>query len=566
MATTENLGITKIESAQAQPEVPANAAIDALDKAIAGKEAIDAAGSGDLTLTSAQQLAAVLVVEGALTGARAVIVSTEKLWHVRNATTGEHALTVKTASGAGVVVPQGGWRTLFNDGTDVVEVARGGAPALSLLDLTDTPSAYTGKAGQALLVKLTEDGTEFGAVEGGGGGGASAFTDLTDAFPDYTGRGGHLLKIADDEEGLESVEPVTPEAASMSQVIGDGVETVFAITHDFGARDVVVMVRETASPYARIESGYSVQFTDPNNVALEFDVAPASSEYTVFIAVPWILGGTVTPAPGTAVYETAGEFEHVVPEGVTAYTGKGWGAGGGGTTNPSAIGKAGGGGGFAQCTFAVTPGEVLTIKIGAGGAGYTYVANQSNPAGGGGGLTGIFRGSTPLLIAGSGGGAGCCNSSDTNDTGAGGAGGGSSGGGGGNGTGSFGGNGGNQVGGGAGAASSAGTNGTNGTALTGGSGGYANTDTYDGYGGSGGAGYFGGGGGGADSDASSANADAGGGGGGSGYVSGVSTTLTAGSGQNAANTADSDYGLLFAGQGGGGGVSGNPGRIVISWS
>lgn len=564
MATTPNLGITHLEQQQLQPHVQVNAGFDGLDTAIAGRAVISAAGTGNLTLTAAQQRNSAIEFTGELTGNRSIIVSTAKKWHVKNATTGAFTLTVKRASGSGVEIPAGAWREVFNDGTNVELIGIGAVSAPTFAQLADTPSSYSGHAGKAVAVKVTEDGLQF--VEfpegGGGGGGASSFLDLDDApaVADYDGLAGQYIRINAGETGFEFVTPPSPEAISMSEVVGDGTQDEFAINHDFGSRNLFVMVRETASPYARLaDSLYEVEFTDPNNILVRFDSAPASGEYEVFIAIPWIGGETVTPGSGSAEYEVAGEYEFSVPSGVEAITGKAWGAGGGGT-QAGGIGKSGGGGGFAQCTCGVTPGETLTIKVGAGGAALVYAAGLSVTATGGG-LTGIFRGSTPLLIAGSGGGAGICPSALDSDSGNGGAGGGSSGvtGGGGG----FGGGGGSQVVGGAAGAGGGGAG--NGGYLTAGNGGIAVDQTYDGYGGGGGYGYYGGGGGGADSDTTSGDSDGGGGGGGSGYVTGVDTTLTAGSGATPANTADADYGLLFAGKGGSGNNSGNPGRIVLSW-
>lgn len=568
MATTPNLGITHVIQQQNQPHVPINAGLDGLDIAIAGRASIDAAGSGNLTLTAAQQRNGTLEFTGTLTGARNIIVSTQKKWHIKNATTGAHALTVSRSSGTGVVVAQNTWVEVLNDGANVVQVGLGQAPTPSLLGLSDTPSSYTGHADKVLKVKVSEDGIEFAEESGGGGGGgATLFLDLLDApaVPDYDGLVGQYLRVNAGETGFEFVTPPSPDAISMSLVVGDAVESEFAITHDFGSRNLFVMVRETASPYARLaDSLYEVEFTDPNNILVRFDSVPTSGQYEVFIAIPWIGGETVTPGSGSAVYEVAGEYEFVVPSGVEVMTGKGWGAGGGGAyAGNSGVGRSGGGGGFSQCTFGVTPGETLTIKVGAPGAGFYYGVNLSTGAGGGG-LTGVFRGSTPLMIAGSGGGAGICTSTNATSSGAGGAGGGTSGVGG-TATGQPGGGPGTQSGGGIGGTSSGGTGGGSGGYLNGGAGGYSTADTYDGYGGAGGAGYFGGGGGGADSATTSISTDGSGGGGGSGYVTGTSTTLTAGSGAQPANAADADYGMLFAGLGGGGGAAGNPGRIVLSW-
>ena len=206
-----------------------------------------------------------------------------------------------------------------------------------------------------------------------------------------------------------------------------------------------------------------------------------------------------------------------------------WGAGGGGGgTNDkrgataAVQGGNGGAGGAAVGRVAVTPGEQLTIRVGARG---NVVAGPI--AGSGGGFTSVMRGETPLLMAGGGGGGGHGfgyddgSSAATGDGGDGGAGGGTAGK-----TGTFtGGQGGSaNAGGAAGNADvkgkagesflggyGAGASATNGTigGLPGGGGGY--------FGGGGGGGYFGGGGGGHYSGGSY-NRHGTGGGGGSGYA------------------------------------------------
>lgn len=126
----------------------------------------------------------------------------------------------------------------------------------------------------------------------------------------------------------------------------------------------------------------------------------------------------------------------IVPDGVTSITVELWGGGGsaGAGCNNSYPGD-GGGGGYVKASLSVTPGETLTVRV--GGGGWQYAANQlqhpDTPAGGpatinvvsrrsdvnladqsslgaiagsGGGYSAIFRGLTPLLVAGGGGGGG----------------------------------------------------------------------------------------------------------------------------------------------------------------
>ena len=298
-----------------------------------------------------------------------------------------------------------------------------------------------------------------------------------------------------------------------------------------------------------------------------------------------------------------------VPAGVTSITIKVWGAGGGGAGSiyTGDQGGPGGGGGFAQATLTVTPAEELIVYIGDGGALGTIT---SALGGGGGGLTGVFRSETPLIIAGAGGGggSGADGTGGAEDGGPGGGGGGDTGldgvsasaSGGGNG-----GTGGSQSDGGLGGTGTTGTdggkgdtggtyNGGAGANVAGGTGGGAVggslygghsgagsvTSADSGGGGGGGTGYHGGGGGEAGVDSTGGEAG-GGGGGGSAYVSGTATTSTQGgsgnggstggtTGGTVANSSDADY-VASAGVGGnsgnnGNGIAGNPGRVVIIYN
>ncbi|MEQ9289314.1 MAG: T9SS type A sorting domain-containing protein [Cyclobacteriaceae bacterium] len=278
----------------------------------------------------------------------------------------------------------------------------------------------------------------------------------------------------------------------------------------------------------------------------------------------------------------------VVPAGVTEITVKAWGAGGGGGAGgDDGPGGDGGGGGFAEATISVTPGESLNIAVGGGGGNGDF-SDNSGDGGGGGGYSGVDRGGTFLIIApGGGGGGGGDNSSDTSG-GDGGAGGGTNGLGGTASSDANGGNGGTSGSGGSGGSGgenngSAGSLGSGGAGGDGGGGGNGTGDANNGgtnnggdggdrasdygAGGGGGAGYYGGGGG---SSANGGDAGGGGGGGGSGFVTGSSTTLTAGSGTTPGNNGDSDRAGSGDGGSGGGtdsdGSDGDDGILLITYT
>lgn len=103
------------------------------------------AGGVNVTLTAVEAGNGILVFTGALTASISVIVPTAptRPWVVFNNTTGAFTLTVKTASGTGVAVPQGKREIVYCDGTNVapafsdfVDVALEGVPT--------APTAATG--------------------------------------------------------------------------------------------------------------------------------------------------------------------------------------------------------------------------------------------------------------------------------------------------------------------------------------------------------------------------------------------------------------------------------------
>jgi hypothetical protein len=82
---------------------------------------INVAGSGNYTLTGTELNRIAYGFTGTLTGNRVIIVpATVQQYWVNNETTGPYNFTVKTSTGAGVLVTSGSRSILYCDGTDVV--------------------------------------------------------------------------------------------------------------------------------------------------------------------------------------------------------------------------------------------------------------------------------------------------------------------------------------------------------------------------------------------------------------------------------------------------------------
>lgn len=97
-----------------------------LEQAITGVLSV-AQGDATLTLTALdgatdQSRNAVINLTGAMTGAQNVVVpNANKLYLIKNSTSGGFAVTVKTSAGTGVTVPAGTARWVYADGTNVVD-------------------------------------------------------------------------------------------------------------------------------------------------------------------------------------------------------------------------------------------------------------------------------------------------------------------------------------------------------------------------------------------------------------------------------------------------------------
>jgi hypothetical protein len=113
-------------------------------------------------------------------------------------------------------------------------------------------------------------------------------------------------------------------------------------------------------------------------------------------AVTWNQQGAPGPAGGlNAIREIDSSTNFVVPPAVSHLLVEAWGGGGGGTpVSQCYAGNGGGSGGYLRSVLAVTPGESLSIVIGAGGG-----------IGLAGSATTVMRGSTLLVSAGGGAGA-----------------------------------------------------------------------------------------------------------------------------------------------------------------
>lgn len=151
--------------------------------AVNGLASVSIAGNGTATLTAAQYGAAIIVLTGALTGNKTVVLPTAAgIWQIDNNTTGAFTVTVKTANGTGVVVTQGANSCVFCDGTNILlQQTDFISPVLTGIPLAPTAAAGTNttQIATTAFVKAAVD----------------AFGTITQSAYDTTP--GRLLKVGD---------------------------------------------------------------------------------------------------------------------------------------------------------------------------------------------------------------------------------------------------------------------------------------------------------------------------------------------------------------------------------
>ncbi len=155
----------------------ADANFERIDNKMGDATSITTTG-GTTTLSDTQEIVAIIDIDGTLVS-NAVIEFSGRggFWLIRNATTGDYTLTCKVVSQTGVVIPQGGQRLVFCDGTDIV------------LGNTESAAAEEVTVASASTCDILAAGSEFVAISGtttitsfGTGANAKRFVRATGAF------------------------------------------------------------------------------------------------------------------------------------------------------------------------------------------------------------------------------------------------------------------------------------------------------------------------------------------------------------------------------------------------
>lgn len=143
-----------------------------LESAIAGLVGITVDGGSD-NLSAANHRNMMLEFDGILAADQTIVIdNTYKMWLVNNITTGAFELKFKTASGAAIVIPQGGWCILWCDGDDTVHVGTSTAEFANLIARqsnyrADTSgSLTTGGSSTAYTITTNQDFDSLSDLDG----------------------------------------------------------------------------------------------------------------------------------------------------------------------------------------------------------------------------------------------------------------------------------------------------------------------------------------------------------------------------------------------------------------
>ncbi len=252
------------------------------------------------------------------------------------------------------------------------------------------PNAY-GVLGADTATNILKTGINLGTTNLG----------LTNAAPATTGYSVNYLVSAAFQEAdtgstvlpyVNAANPASPYAGPSNSGVSQNTlraqTVVFQVTAGTAAATGTQTTPATPSGYVPL---YVVTVTNAQT-------AVAGGNIAIAPAAPFLRGNMTQMVPGFGTpvqFTSTGTQSFLVPPGVYMIRGEVWGGGGagGGDTVAGAGGSGGGGGGYALGMIPVTPGETLTVVVGAGGAG------SQTGNGAGGGTSSIKRGSTVLLQA-----------------------------------------------------------------------------------------------------------------------------------------------------------------------
>jgi hypothetical protein len=137
------------------------------------------------------------------------------------------------------------------------------------LDAKETPTGAQNKATTAETNAKAYTDTKISDLIGGAGTALDTLNELAAALGD------------DPNFATTTANAIASKTGKAAVTIGDGTATTFTVNHTLNTQDVVVLIRESASPYAQVIA--DVEVTSVTSVKISFALAPTSGQYRVII-------------------------------------------------------------------------------------------------------------------------------------------------------------------------------------------------------------------------------------------------------------------------------------------
>ena len=111
----------------------------------------------------------------------------------------------------------------------------------------------------------------------------TAISNLVDTAPTTLNTLNELAAALGDDPNFATTvtNAIAAKATKYAASMGDGSATSYVITHNLNSQDLVVTLRETASPYAQVIA--DVEFTTVNTLTVKFAVAPTTNQYRITV-------------------------------------------------------------------------------------------------------------------------------------------------------------------------------------------------------------------------------------------------------------------------------------------
>lgn len=169
LATSDNSGfwINSVDGNSSDPE-----SLGSGWQPVGGSATTVAMTNANVTLGAIQSAKPIIIITGTITANLQLILPTYvKTWVIVNNASGAFTVTIKTASGSGVVTSPSSVQGVLGDGTSIIPI--GPASATRVVKITST-STYTRPAGlKAAFVQVQASGGGGGASQGGASGSAA---------------------------------------------------------------------------------------------------------------------------------------------------------------------------------------------------------------------------------------------------------------------------------------------------------------------------------------------------------------------------------------------------------